>query len=442
MFNLFLAAWMLAIVWPKIPLFRLGGLGTPLRLEDILFLLLAVIFLVLFATRRTKFISSALDKPILIFLGAGLLSTLCGVFVFKTVEFQVAAFHFLRRVQYLGFFYFAYYSLTKLSQLRRAIVALLYAAILVGLAAYLQILNLFPIYFPSMHPTNKFVFFWQLKFVNSTFGGHYDLASFYLIIFSIGLAFLVFLRRSGWAYRGLFVLLFSLIPFYFTFGRSPLFGILVGLGVMLLVRNRKWAFLPLVLLGVVMVLFLTGNLSRYRGLELTHGLEEPHTASEGSLLFDISYQVTQSTSLTTLIFERYGRTYELSDPSVGPRIARWPLALAVFSQHPLLGAGYSAIGEGYDGDYIRMLAEVGICGMIAFFILIIAALRGHWWLFRQAEDSVVGAFGLGMLAATVGLLLNAVFIDVFEASKVAVTFWSLTGLSFKALYLMRKTGEV
>jgi hypothetical protein len=85
---------------------------------------------------------------------------------------------------------------------------------------------------------------------------------------------------------------------------------------------------------------------------------------------------------------------------------------------------------------------VGICGMIAFFILIIAALRGHWWLFRQAEDRVVGAFGLGMLAATVGLLLNAVFIDVFEASKVAVTFWSLTGLSFKAFYLMRKTGEV
>jgi hypothetical protein len=38
-------------------------------------------------------------------------------------------------------------------------------------------------------------------------------------------------------------------------------------------------------------------------------------------------------------------------------------------------------------------------------------------------------FIAGMAGSLVGVLLNAVFIDVFEASKFAISFWLLTGFS-------------
>jgi len=35
---------------------------------------------------------------------------------------------------------------------------------------------------------------------------------------------------------------------------------------------------------------------------------------------------------------------------------------------------------------------------------------------------------VGIGAGTFGLLINAIYIDVFEASKVAFTFWALMGI--------------
>lgn len=42
------------------------------------------------------------------------------------------------------------------------------------------------------------------------------------------------------------------------------------------------------------------------------------------------------------------------------------------------------------------------------------------------------AFIVSVTLGLVGLLLNALFIDVFEASKVAVVSWTLLGLAEKS----------
>jgi len=57
-------------------------------------------------------------------------------------------------------------------------------------------------------------------------------------------------------------------------------------------------------------------------------------------------------------------------------------------------------------------------------IFIIAAIYIRKIL-PKVDSPLVKGFTLGFMAGTFGLMLNAIFIDVFEASKVAFTFWLL-----------------
>jgi O-antigen ligase len=97
-----------------------------------------------------------------------------------------------------------------------------------------------------------------------------------------------------------------------------------------------------------------------------------------------------------------------------------------------LGTGYSSIGLASDNDYLRSLAEVGLLGTAAFGLIFIRwyipFFKTAWRPSQNIKDVFVLSVGCGLLA----LLMNAVFIDVFEASKIAIITWTLLGLSQKA----------
>jgi len=43
---------------------------------------------------------------------------------------------------------------------------------------------------------------------------------------------------------------------------------------------------------------------------------------------------------------------------------------------------------------------------------------------------------IGFMASSIGLLINALYIDVYAASKVAFSYWGLTGLYLASLYVI------
>jgi hypothetical protein len=47
-----------------------------------------------------------------------------------------------------------------------------------------------------------------------------------------------------------------------------------------------------------------------------------------------------------------------------------------------------------------------------------------------------------MIAGTLGLLLNAIFIDVFAASKVAESYWALVGLLMAVIYVTKERVKI
>jgi O-antigen ligase len=117
----------------------------------------------------------------------------------------------------------------------------------------------------------------------------------------------------------------------------------------------------------------------------------------------------------------------------------WPRAVRALVKNPLLGTGYSSVGLATDNDYLRALAETGFLGFGVFGWVVVEILRRSWVFWRKGELRWLRVWTLGLTMATIGLLINAFFIDVFEASKVAFTFWLLAGATMGAIDRVKRS---
>jgi len=116
----------------------------------------------------------------------------------------------------------------------------------------------------------------------------------------------------------------------------------------------------------------------------------------------------------------------------------WPRALAAFKRNILVGSGYGSVGLAIDNSYLRMLGEVGLLGLGSFLAILVIA-----WIYirktlRYVNSPEVRSFLIGFVAGVVGLAVNALFIDVFEASKIAFVLWLLFGIALGILRLYEK----
>jgi hypothetical protein len=128
--------------------------------------------------------------------------------------------------------------------------------------------------------------------------------------------------------------------------------------------------------------------------------------------------------------------------------ALWPRATEGFLRNPLLGSGYSTLtketveqfteAESTDNDFLRALGETGLLGFLSFFGIIATLCFLAIKQLKHIKDPILTSFVIAFVAATAGMLLNAIYIDVFEASKVALTYWALAGLLMATLTLSSK----
>ncbi|KXK08961.1 MAG: hypothetical protein UZ21_OP11001000011, partial [Microgenomates bacterium OLB22] len=118
----------------------------------------------------------------------------------------------------------------------------------------------------------------------------------------------------------------------------------------------------------------------------------------------------------------------------------WPRAINAFKRNPLFGLGASSITEATDNDYLRWLGEFGLAGFLSFtFILYLIA---HFIMVRIPLISTrLQPLYWGTLFGMGALMINAGYIDVFEASKVAFTYWFVMGIMVGSLYKFPATSR-
>ncbi|MBN3039892.1 MAG: O-antigen ligase family protein [Candidatus Omnitrophica bacterium] len=128
--------------------------------------------------------------------------------------------------------------------------------------------------------------------------------------------------------------------------------------------------------------------------------------------------------------------------------ALWPRAIEGFKKNPLLGSGYSTLiktqftefteAESTDNDYLRALGETGLLGFLSFFGILIFSLYKIYLKKDKIKDPFYSSIIIGISGAVIGMMVNGLYIDVFEASKVAYIFWALMGILFAAINLSNK----
>lgn len=410
---------LLVPLYPKFPLVGVAGTFVAVRLEDIVLAAVVAWWGVLVIARRIPVKLTAAHLAILVYLATGAVATFSGIFLTKTAAVHLGLLHLVRRVEYMSVFFVAYSALVRPEQLRfLARVVLLVALVVATYGLGQQFLG-----WPVIS-TNNSEFSKGLALtlgpgarINSTFAGHYDLAAFSL--FPLMLILVILTRPSR--FRLVWAAVAALVywAMLLSASRVTFAAFFITAAIMiLLVRRRRW-LVSLGILAAVSVFVSPQLAGRYKDLIVNH-LRVSVVARAEAAVDDEPADALKPPTVA-------------EDRSLNIRLkAEWPRAGRAFLKNPILGTGFSSVGVAVDNDYLRVLAETGAVGLTAFALVwrrLFAGLASVAVLPLASFDRM---FVLAVYTAVGGLLITALFIDVLEASKVAIVTWTLLGLACKA----------
>lgn len=424
-------------LYPKFPLFNIPGTYVAIRAEDFLIAFLAVFWLsYLLRDNPVEFFQKPLNKALLLFWSVGLLSLVSAVLLTATVVPHLGLLHWARRVEYMIPFFIAIAAVRK----RPNSVFFAETLFITSLFAFLYGVGQVWASFPVISTQNEeFAKGLALRYVPgarlySTFAGHYDLAAFLVLLFPLAFAFL-FISKN-WIYR-LVIFLGVISPAFWllmrTESRVSFAAYLLAVVVTLWLIRRRLFIVPFVLISFILMVTVGGLGERYI---YTIDIYKQKLLRLELLNMSRNIAWAQEEKISAPVrLENKAAEGKLLEPVIEDRSTsirfnvEWPRAIRAFAKNPLLGTGYSSIGLATDSDYLRLLGETGLVGFLAFF-LVIVRLIGEFGLFlRRHELDFEYAFVSAFIGGLVGLLLNATFIDIFEASKVAIIFWTLAGIA-------------
>lgn len=456
----------------KFPLLGVSGTFVSVRLEDVLIAGVLGVWLtkLIINGQIREFFRDRLNQTLLLFFFVGLVSVFSGAFLTKTLEFKLGALHLIRRVELLMLMPLAISTLKT----KRQVYSLLFFAGIVLLIVNLYALGQGRLGFPAVSTTTSELSkgrVYMLKpedRVISTFAGHYDLAVYLLMAITIITPVILYLIRKieikkilkskmslyGLIAAGLTGL--SLLVLIMTATRLSFFAAIAGvLFSLILLKRVKIILFVLALTGLILI-----YPSHLRDRIISTFTVNIQRSFEGFVSPNNDQTERNQLNIPTLPNSTFN---ELPDPSVAlpdsPDITpgeptnptdlgvfrsfdirikvEWPRAIRAFTKNPLLGTGYSSIGLATDNDVLRSLGEVGILGTTAFGLILIEVLRRLGKIYKTTKG-FIKYFSVGIISMFFAFLLNSLFIDVFEASKVATLFWILIGM---VLFLGRKANE-
>ncbi len=524
---LILAGFLIAFIplYPKVPLFEaIPGYIVRVRLEDILVLGTAAIWFIQAIRGKINW-----KVPGLWFLIAyvvfGALSLLSALFLIKTIPLELlhvgkSVLHYFRYLEYFALLLFVFSAIkTKADALKLLTIGFL-TVLGISVYGYGQKYYYWPVYSTMNREFSKGVRLYLTDHarVQSTFGGHYDLAAYLVIFLPIVLAiafstsnkvlkvslhllhamgvWLMVVAASRTSFGGYMlaagvVLLFMAArqvtlkaKIWFAISRGAFLGMVLGLMTLFFGQDIYDRFLQ-TLEGYPTAHYYYHHYNDQRKKYVREGLiavglveadkplppanavgvtdtdqmkgaviasdQRPETTKPSDVYVDVPDKVevstTSATGVTTTTTVEVPRTYSANALRYGLSVAirldtLWPRAIAGFWRNPLLGSGYATLtkesltqfteAESTDNNFLRTLGETGLLGFLAFYGLTFFAAYSAWRLAQKSQGWVMG-LAFGFIAATLGLLVNATYIDVFASSKVAFAYWSCAGLIL-ALY--------
>ncbi len=456
-----LVAFLFAFIplYPKFPFMNIPGTFVAIRAEDLLIAITLGIWIAyLFASGGIrKLLSNTIFKIIVLFFFIGLVSTFSAIFVTHTVTWYLSLFHLLRRVEFILLLPAVVSAVTSKKQIVSILILLSVVLLLVnGYALGQKYLD-----WPVISTTNsEFSKGLILRLtpgarVNSTFAGHYDLAVF-LAAALVLLSSLFFAVKKKFKLGIIILAVFSLVILIMTAARQSFMAAFAGSLLVLWITGKKKYILLFLILTSLIVIYpsqLRDRLISTVTVNLFHQgqryvPQNDDQKARSKLNIPTLAIKTSSTSAATSTFAT-GSGKTASDITPGEPLdstqlgvyrsfqirfsIEWPRAINAFIKNPFLGTGYSSIDIATDNDFLRSLGETGILGSWALILILVEATK-RIYTGVKASDKFTKYFSAAVYSMIVAFILNGLFIDVFEASKVASLFWMMVGLGFAANY--------
>lgn len=493
-------------LYPKIPLADvLPGYIVRIRLDDLLVGFAFLIWIIWLIRKKVTLKSNPLFLPITLYVIVGLVSSLSAIYITKTVPPETVHvvklfLHWARRIEYFSVFFIFFSSIKSLSQVKKYV----YVAAIVLLAVSIYGFGQKYLYWPAYSTMNREfskgirLYLTENARVLSTFGGHYDLAAYLMIVLTLFIPLILIVKN--WLHKLLFAVV-SLCGFWLmilTVSRTSFIAYLVSITIAfgLLASKKGWLWATsrwfvVILLSMTVMLFF-GDLSdrfahvlkiqNVKNLVLKP-LASPPPAGQNAYLevgsksdippsatkpdgtgvqsakpsdvdvdvpeFGTGEGVPATLAARPRVYSQNAVQYDLS---TGIRLDyTWPKAIEGFTRNPLLGSGYSTLtkkniedfteAESTDNDFLRALGETGLLGFLTFYGVIAVACYQVIVSFKKIKDIFSATVVASLFAATIGLLVNAFYIDVFVASKVAYTFWIMVAILLATIKISTTKAE-
>ena len=446
-------------VYPKFPTFNVTGTYVAIRAED--FMVAFVLLLWLINQIRLGFptLKDRVGKLIILYWITGFLSLISALFITKNITPHIAFLHFLRRIEYMSLFFIALASIRSIKNVKSYGLVLFLATLGIIVYGLGQKFFSWPVVSTMNEEFSKGMILQLTEWarINSTFAGHYDLAAFLVLILAVTAGFFFGLKSKP---QKIAVLLIGMASFYLlilTASRVSFAAYLIAISFVLISLRKYWWVGPVLAFSLAGMLLSEDITQRYA---LTFNIDLSALSSRIPRLPQKPEVIPTPTPTPTLIpevspkpvkvvskkviptptptpvatvsaeIEEWKPTTELAvQYSSGIRFnVEWPRSLRAFAKNPLLGTGYSSVTLATDNDYLRLLAETGLLGFAAFFLIFLEIGRRVILFVKRAKPDFHKALVLGISGGVLGLFANAIFIDVFESSKIAFMFWLWSGI--------------
>lgn len=414
----------------------------------------------------------------------------------------IAALEYIRRIEYMILFFAAYSSVKNKKDIILYLTSLGIALALVtvygfGQKFYEVLWMLFPAFFkqyqfcfPAYLTGNEEfakgipLCLNNLSRIASTFGGNYDLSSYLVLFIPLFIALFIIVKKLKIRVLLALLVVFSLELLNFTSSRTAYIAYLLGVVSMLIIWKKRLWIIPVLIISIgVLFLFSTTTLQRFaktiqqvqivqvqpgssqqeiqdiiKKSQQNQANSQPQSPPPGTVTVGGSgngfanssssaeSQVITNAELASLQenISTVSGTFLLSkayalDVSLTTRFqAEWPRDWLAFLSSPIFGTGYSSLTLASDNDYLRALGETGLTGALSFFFIFVIFGIFMKNVLKSVKDPVTTALLFGLAGGTIGLLINAILIDVFESSKVAESFWIFLGIGLGAAKLYHK----
>ncbi len=444
-------------IYPKFPTINVKGTFVAIRLEDFFILITTLYWLSWIYTRgKGKVIlKDPLNQAILLFWGIGAVSVFSGIFITHTIiGAGLGVLHLLRRVEFLILLPIAYSLVDSKRQLQQIITIVLFMTIVIcGYALGQQYLG-----WPVISTTNSEFAKGQILYltpdarVNSTFAGHYDLAV-YLMMVLILLSGVFFVINKQLKLVVLITGGLSAFVLVLTAARLSFVAALIGIILTLVLNGKKWFVAGVVVLGILAVIYpsqlrdrlvstVTVNLFNQGDRFMTQNQIQSARSRLNIPTLPTLKTATKSamaTSSTSASTEALASDITPGEPTDSTELGvyrsfnirtqqEWPRAIRALTKNPILGTGYSSIGIATDNDFLRSLGEVGILGTLSLVLILFEIIKRLFKIWKLGDRFLKNLSG-AMISLVLGFIINGLFIDVFESSKVALLFWMWLGLA-------------